>query len=447
MSEFLTPPPAAPDEERATNVRYQILAAATASSIMLYLHRAVLGELFKNAEFNADVPITIDQRPWISGAFFWTYALCQVPAGWLADGFGRRRVLTFYVISWSVFTLLSGAVTGFLSLLALQFLLGIAQAGAYPTCGGIVSRWMPPSRRAFGSAIVSSGGRLGGIINPTLTAVLLALPFLGWRSMLFGYGLVGIAVGVWYWIVARDEPAEHPWCNDAERDRMAEGRPQVAAAKTAVRAPIYEMLTSPMMWCMCVAQFGTNVGWLFVLRDMPTYLKNVKGGSDLDTGLMGSMVWACGFFGMLCGGPLTDYTTRKWGLRWGRIAVTIVTRLIAAGLYFVALETDSAWGTAIVFATITFFCDLGIPAIWAFAQDVGGRSVGAVLAWGNMFGNLGAAVAPLIYAATNKWLGTETTFEGTLYAAIAGFVVSGLACFGINAAKPIVPEKSETPAA
>ncbi len=440
-----------PAGERPTNVRYQILAAATAASVILYVHRAFISEVFKFPEISAALGINETHENWIFFAFFFPYALCQVPGGAIADSFGRRRSLTIYILAWSLCTALGGAVLGFVSLFVVRFGLGLAQAGAYPTCGGLVGRWMPPAQRAFGSAIVSSGGRVGGIISPVLTSLLISQWFVPWRAVMVLYGLVGVAIGVWFWIVSREDPESHPWCNDAERDLIAEGRvtPNAAldAAPQHVRAPVKEMLTNPSMWCMCVSQFGTNIGWAFIITVMPKYLTVVKQGGSMETGALMSMIWACGWAGMILGGKLTDATTRRFGLRWGRLLPTIVTRFIAAALYLIALQCATAWEAACVFAAVAFFCDLGVSAMWAFAQDVGGRSVGAVLGWGNMVGNLGAAVAALIYASTDKFLGTEVSRDGTLYAAMLGFVVSGIAALGINAAKPIVPEENGTAAA
>ena len=81
--------------------------------------------------------------------------------------------------------------------------------------------------------------------------------------------------------------------------------------------------------------------------------------------------------------------------------------------------------------------------------NVGGKSVGAVLGWGNMFGNLGAAAATQIYAFSDKAWGTIghdglSNMEGTVYAAMAGFFVSGIAALGIDCAKPLVSEATET---
>jgi hypothetical protein len=126
--------------------------------------------------------------------------------------------------------------------------------------------------------------------------------------------------------------------------------------------------------------------------------------------------------------------------------LTIASRLAAAALYGFVLVAGDAWQASIAMAAVVFVCDLGVPATWSFAQDVGGKSVGAVLGWGNMFGNLGAAAATQIYAWADVTWGAGD-MSGTLYAAMAGFTISGIAAFGINSARPLIPEDRETAAA
>jgi len=334
---------------------------------------------------------------------------------------------------------------GFASLFLVRLALGFAQAGAYPTSGGLISRWIPLSHRTLASAMVGAGGRVGGIIAPVLTALLIARWNVEWRAVMVIYGVVGVAIGIWFWIVSRDEPTEHPGCNEAEREIIAAGRTpaDLAGAKTKVRAPVVEMLSSSSMWCMGLMQFGTNVGWAFIITTMPTYLTKVKQADAVAGGGMTSMIWALGVVGLLLGGRATDVLTRHIGLRWGRMSMVILSRLIAAGLYGFVFFAEDAWQASIAMAAVVFVCDIGVPATWSFAQDVGGKSVGAVLGWGNMFGNLGAAAATQLYAWADRSMGS-TDMSGTLFVAMAGFIVSGLAAFGIDSAKPLVPETDET---
>lgn len=73
-----------------------------------------------------DLGITKTQMGTVFSAFIVCYALFEVPAGWLADRFGPRLVLTRIVVSWSLITALTGAAMGFASLLVVRALFGAA---------------------------------------------------------------------------------------------------------------------------------------------------------------------------------------------------------------------------------------------------------------------------------------------------------------------------------
>jgi MFS family permease len=435
-------------DARATGVRYQVLAATTAASVILYLHRMFVAEIFKFPQVLEDLKLTTADVDWILSGFFLAYALLQVPCGWLADRFGRRWALTIEIVVWSSVTALSGFATTAVFLYAMRLILGIAQAGAYPAAGGLIGRWFPFSRRAAAISLVTAGGRVGGMIAPVLTSFLIAELSMRWQNVMILYGLIGVVIGVWFLLVSTNEPADHPHCNAAERALIDAGRLELNpnAIQKPIRPPIYQLLTSRSIWCMAISQFGTNLGWAFIATKMPTYLKEAKGAGDMAGGWMGSMIWAVSVLGMLLGGPLTDRMTHRFGMRWGRMGTMIVTRFLSAAGFVVALYAEGPWATAIALAVVMFFCDLGIPAAWAFAQDVGGRSVGAVLGWSNMVGNLGAAATPFIYTAFNTWFDTPKTMEGTLYAGMVGFVIAGVSALGIDASKPLVPEESDVPA-
>ena len=70
--------------------------------------------------------------------------------------------------------------------------------------------------------------------------------------------------------------------------------------------PIWPLMKSGTMWLMCALQFGINVGWVFLVTWLPTYLKDVKGVDEKTGGLMSTIVLFAGIVGMLCGGRLTD---------------------------------------------------------------------------------------------------------------------------------------------
>lgn len=552
-----------------TQIRWLVLAVATLSSLLLYLDRICVS--FAVESIRVEFRATQAQMGWFLGAFFWSYALGQVPAGWLSDRFGIRPMLTLYILLWSAFTALMGLSTGIVTLLAYRLGCGLAQAGAYPSCGRAVRDWMPLTTRGMASSVVAFGGRIGGAIAPLLTgAVMLWLalngrspqidpeevidPFIvtrfltptesqvspwvtllqqkasvlpgdsassrdqvaqrlnaldplhlladaprlealelppelrvrvanfreradtisaadhslanrqfweaaipggvrklesrGWRMTLVIYGVAGIVVAVVFWLSFRNLPSQHPWCNAAEVAVIGETPVHAGAPAVASPFPWRAILTSCSLWGNCISQLGTNIGWLFLVTWLPRYLDEVHKVPVLERGVMSSLPIFAGMIGMLAGGPWTDQLATRWGLRWSRAVPIASSRLMAMTGYGLCLLAntgvfDSFGPRAPVYvviaglAIVAIATDLGVAAAWAYAQDVGGRHTAAVLGWANMWGNLGAAVAPLLY---NQILGEKPTLAAWsfTFAFCAGaFFLAAIAGWFMDSSRPL----------
>ncbi len=117
-------------------IRYWMVLLAMCVAILLYLDRICLSTASVSVE--KDLKLEPGELKWILGAFFWTYAFAQLPAGWLGDRFGARWVLSAYVVLWSLSTALLGFAYSVTALLLLRLACGLFEAGAYPVCAGIV---------------------------------------------------------------------------------------------------------------------------------------------------------------------------------------------------------------------------------------------------------------------------------------------------------------------
>jgi len=159
------------DSTKPTRVRYLVLGVTFAMAFLLYLHRFCMS--YAQTYIREDLSISNDDLSFCFSAFFLTYALAQVPSGWMSDRFGARIMLTIYILVWSFFTAMMGMTAGVVSLLAVRLLAGIGQAGAYPTAASLIGKWIPMSSRGTASAFVSWGGRLGSGLAPVLTAGLI----------------------------------------------------------------------------------------------------------------------------------------------------------------------------------------------------------------------------------------------------------------------------------
>ncbi len=420
----------------ASNVRYQVIGVTTLAAVVLYLDRICIAEIAKLDEFRDTLGLTDSQTGAILSAFFFTYALGQVPAGWLSDRLGARTMLPLYIAVWSLCTMLTGLATGFAMLIVARLLFGVAQAGCYPTASSLIKRWIPLPGRGRASAVVSFGGRLGGATAPLLTAWLLK-DWLGWRWVLVLYGSIGFFVAFFFYRVFRETPAEHPDCSESERRLIEVG--SVASEKSGPPPfpPLIPLIKSPTMWLMCALQYGINIGWVFLVTWLPTYLKDVKGVDPKIGGLMSTMVLFAGIVGMLCGGPVTDYATTKIGRRWGRSLPAALSYAVAVAAYLSCLYLDSAWSFIAAASVVAFATDLSVPALWAYMQDVGGRNAAAVFGWGNMWGNLGAATTPLLVPIVLEQWDTNGDWHEAFLLFSAGYLIAGLCALGINANRPV----------
>src|SRR6516164_5831015 len=115
-----------------------------------------------------DLHLSFLQMSVVFSAFTLAYSLFEVPSGWLGDVKGPRKVLTRIVLWWSGFTMLTGAATSFVSLVAIRFLFGAGEAGALPSASNCIARWFPLSERGKANGVLLFGTRVGGMISVPL---------------------------------------------------------------------------------------------------------------------------------------------------------------------------------------------------------------------------------------------------------------------------------------
>ncbi len=134
-----------PGDSRPTRARYTVLGFLCSLALVLYLDRVCIGQALP--EIEADLGLTKGQSGYALGAFLIAYGLFEVPTGRWGDRFGSRGVLARIVIWWSLFTALTGAAGALWSLVAVRFLFGAGEAGAYPNVARIIARWFPVYER------------------------------------------------------------------------------------------------------------------------------------------------------------------------------------------------------------------------------------------------------------------------------------------------------------
>jgi ACS family glucarate transporter-like MFS transporter len=393
----------------ASRTRYLVLGGLCAAASLAYFVRNGVGPA--ESTIRADLGLTKEESGLLISAFFWPYALCQIPAAMLAQRIGSRRALALFALLWSLAT--AGLAVGSFGLMtASRAFMGVAQAGLVPVGVTAMSRWFPKSSQASASGGFSGFMSAGSIVAAPLTAWLVLS--LGWRAMFLLYALPGVLWAAWFALWYRDRPSLHPSVNQAERSLIEEGQPPVEApAKAAV--PWGTLIASPTLGFLCLQQFCRAAGYIFFASWFATYLQEARGVTILNSGWLTTLPLLADVTGCLSGGVLSDTILRRSGnRRLARQGLAAGALLLCAGLIAAAwLITDPV--LAVLAISAGMFCAATAnPVLAATVMTLGGPHVGTVSAMANMSGNLGAAAFPVVV----PWLLANA---GGWNAVLAGF--------------------------
>jgi MFS family permease len=408
----------------ATRVRARVLGFAFLLAVVTYLDRVCISAAAPY--IMTDLHLTVLQMSVVFSAFTLSYSLFEVPSGWLGDVKGPRRVLTRIVLWWSGFTMLTAAARGYHSLVAIRFLFGAGEAGAFPNVARSFSRWFPIRERGRANGVMFLGSRIGGMLSAPIA--LLIVSRWGWRASFVVFGALGIVWAAAWFAWFRDRPEEHPAVNaeeiawiqqDASAGRAPDsdvGRPSASDAgrpfqgrrvdePTRDRAtPWAVLLRSRNLYAICAMYFAFGYGLYFYFTWLPTYLITVLHFSVLSGGLFAALPFLLAGIADLVGGWLTDHLSRHYGLRVGRCHLGCAAFMTCAALVFASTLPVPSTAKAVLLAFALASADLALGACWAVPIDIAPDHAGVITGCMNTLGNLGGLIGPLVVGvAVDRW--------------------------------------------
>ncbi|MBK0126306.1 MFS transporter [Pantoea sp. S61] len=338
----------------------------------------------------ADLGLDDTSMGLVLGAFFWTYALMQIPAGRLIDRLGARAGLALAVGWWSLFTVFTSFGKGFTSLFAARLALGIGEAGGNPGCVKVVYSWFPKKQRATASGIFDAGPRAGSALALPLVAWLIST--WDWETSFVVTGALGL-VWVAIWLVFYREPEEMKGLDETERQNLLEDRAAPVLEGNA-KVDLWSLFRHRNVWGMMIGFFCMNFATYFFVTWFPTYLTVAHGFSLKELGTLGAIPALMGIPGSLLGGVTSDALYRKgFSLTAARKTCLVLGMLLSSVIAFAAF-TDSI-AVILTLFSITY-AGLAFTAanIWTLPADVAPASNYVATLGGiqNFAGNLAGIV-------------------------------------------------------
>jgi len=386
--------------------KWATVALLSAGMIIAYVDRANLSVALTADGFKSFFKLSDTDRGLLNSVFFWTYALLQIPAGWVVDRYGVRRPYAIGFLVWCLVSAATGLAQAFWMLVAARLLLGVGEAVVSPASLRWIGLNCHEKERGLAIGVYMAGTKIGPALGAPLTAFLITA--LDWRAMFVVLGLGGLAwLAFWLWLV---------------EDGLA------AANQRGSETPVslLPLFRTPLLWGVLVGTFCYNFFVYFCMTWLPAYLVERRGLSLNSMGVYTMM----SFGGMALTAALAGWAADLM-IRRGRDAVNVRRAFTVAGLVLASTEVAGAHAASrevALFFAIFSLVGLGLATAnyWALTQSLVPRAaLGRIAGVQNCAANLSGIAAALV----TGWLKQATGSYEAPMRLIWLLLLLGVACY------------------
>ena len=391
--------------------------------MLAYIDR--INSSFAALTMRGDLKMTAAEYGFAVGTFYWAYFLFEVPSNVILEKVGARVWITRIMITWGIFATATAFVTGTTSFGIVRFLLGMGEAGFFPGLIIYFTYWFPARHHA---RIVSGflvGLPIAVALGAPVSGGLLSLHGLfglkGWQIMYIAEGLPTIVLGVVFYMVMTNKPAEATFLTQPEKDWLSAKLAGERKAKDAVR--VYSMLESMFnvkVLLLALNYLGIVTASLGMLFFIPQIIKSLgTNTSDMTAILLTMIPYVCGGISLVVWGRISDKMNER---RWNLLVACILS---TGGLVMAGLTMGTWWAlVGMSLAAMGFYGSKG-PFFAMPPMFLSGTALAAGIAWINSLGNLGGFFGPWYVGVMKDLTGS---FAGGLYGLALLSLISAVVC-------------------
>ena len=367
---------------------------------------------------------------YLSGAYNWTYALCQLPVGVLLDKFGVRRVGRISTLLWSMASFSAAITPNLTGFFLARFLLGIGEAPTFPANAKAIGQWFPARERSFATAVFDSAAKFSSAIGvPLIGLMLLAL---GWRWSFAITGIISLLYFALFWRVYRN-PQDAEWQKLQEKinDNAAGATNQItsyAATETLIppeKTSLGYLLRQKKVLGLALGFGSYNYVFYLLLTWLPSYLSQALHINLRDSFLYTSVPWLFATVTeLLIGGLLVDWLVQQ-GRNATRVRKIVLVGGTACGLGILGAAHAHSAQQALLWISISIGgLSVASPVGWSIPSLIAPEgSVGTVGGIMNFSNQISGIAAPIV----TGYLATAQHSFAAAFGVSAAYLLIGIA--------------------
>jgi ACS family D-galactonate transporter-like MFS transporter len=378
--------------------RWWIVGLLFTASMINYMDRATLSIALPL--ISKDLALSPATKGLLLSAFFWSYALMQIPIGWCADRFNLRWIYAGAFAIWSLAQALTGFAGSLGALLVLRVVLGIGESIYLPGGTKIVSLLFRSEERGLPSGLFDMGTRTGLVVDGILIPWLIVT--YGWRRMFI---IIGFSALVWLlpWLLIFPG---HLRSRNSAAARSAAPVPGASAGGDAGLRGRRSVSIGRNLVGICLGFFCFDYYWYLLVTWLPDYLVTVRHLTLLRAGFFAAIPYFVFGASEPIGGWIAD---RLIALGWNETKTRkgIVTVAFCAGLCLIPAAMVKSAAAAIALVIGGSLVGLATGNLLVILQACAPTDqVGVWTGTQNFVGNIAGIIAPITTGLLISWTGS-----------------------------------------
>ncbi|CAH0564805.1 unnamed protein product [Brassicogethes aeneus] len=373
---------------------------------------------------------TADQKNAILGSFFWGYVLTELPGGRMAEIVGAKKIFGWGMLMASVLTILTPAFCymNYYVILISRAVVGFFLGATWPAIPPMAAKWIPPMERSnFIANMMASS--LGAAL--TLPACGFLISTVGWASVFYVTGTIGLVWSILWFFLVYDSPAEHPRITAEEREaiesKIAEGESKKQVKPTKV--PWGQIFTSMPVWAIIITHGCSVFGYFTVVNQLPSYMKDVLHFNIKSNGLLSSLP----YLGKYIMAVIASYVADK--LRQSKKLSTTATRKLftsfACFIPGILMVVQAIWGvnpalSVTVFTASLFFNGAVTAGYLSNGLDIAPNFSGTIFGLANTLSSFGGWLSTKIVSVLTEKESSFNTWKGVFWILFATYLSGGI---------------------
>ncbi|MDC7789527.1 MFS transporter [Rhodoplanes sp. TEM] len=371
-------------QEVMRRVMWRVMPLVMLAYLTAVIDRANVG--FAKLQMIRDLGISEQAFGLAASLFFIGYLVFEIPSTLAVHRFGARKWISRILLSWGVVTVWMAWTTSETMFTVLRFMLGVAEAGAYPGIIFFTTLWFPQAYRVRVMGIVTLGSAFGNMFGSLLSGPLLdldgSLGLAGWQWVFIVTGMPAVIMGLVIFFTLPDSPAEATFLSPSEKSWLADSIQRDGAAKHD-HGGIWQVLWDPRVLFLSGVYTLILTSLYGVIYWLPTVVK-AFGATGTQNGLLSAVPWAV-TVGMLVvlPGRLKQHRTVLVGMA--------TLSLVGVAAFFASTVVPANWMRFVALTIGTPCISLLLPCFWSLPSRFlsGARAaagIGAISTLGNFGG-------------------------------------------------------------